>query len=170
MLLLIQFYYWWLVCLRRLHLRICPFLLGCLFYWCIVTISSLLWSFVFLWYLVCKLSFLISDIIDLGPLPFFLGCCCHSVAKSYPTLCNPINYTSSPCPSLSPGICTNSSPLSRWCYPIISSSAALFSFRLQSFPLSGSFPMSGLFTSGGQVLDLQLQHLSLQWIFRVDFL
>ena len=30
--------------------------------------------------------------------------------------------------------------------------------------------MSWLFTLGGQVLELQLQHQSFQWIFRVDFL
>ena len=42
-----------------------------------------------------------------------------------------------------------------------------FSFYLQSFPLSQSFPMSCLFTSGGKVLELQLQHQSFQWIFRL---
>ena len=55
-----------------------------------------------------------------------------------------------PCPSLSPGVCSNSCPLSWWCYLTISSSATLFSFCLQSFPASGSFTMSQLFTSGGQ--------------------
>ena len=55
-----------------------------------------------------------------------------------------------PCPSLSPGVCSNSCPLSQWCYLSISSSAAPFSFCLQSFPASGSFPMSWLFASGGQ--------------------
>ena len=38
-----------------------------------------------------------------------------------------------PCPSLSPGICSNSCPLSQWCFLTISSSAAPFSFCLQSF-------------------------------------
>ena len=52
----------------------------------------------------------------------------------------------------------------------ISSSASLFSTGLQSFPSSGSFPMSWLFASGGQTIELQLQHQSFQWIFRVDFL
>ena len=37
----------------------------------------------------------------------------------------------------------------------------------QSFPASRSFPMSRLFTSGW-VLELQLQHQSFQWIFRVS--
>ena len=35
------------------------------------------------------------------------------------------------CPSLSPGVCSNSCPLSRWCYPTISSSAALFFFCIK---------------------------------------
>ena len=44
-----------------------------------------------------------------------------------------------PCPSLSPGVCSNSCPLSQWCCLIISSSAARFSSCLQSFPASGFF-------------------------------
>ena len=47
-------------------------------------------------------------------------------------------------------VCSNSYPLSWWCYLTISSSAALFSFCLLSFPASGSFPMSHLFTSCSQ--------------------
>ena len=54
-----------------------------------------------------------------------------------------------PCPTLSPGICSNSFPLSRWCHPTVSSSVTLFSC-LQSFPASGSFPVSQFFTLGGQ--------------------
>ena len=55
-----------------------------------------------------------------------------------------------PCPSLSPGVCSNPCPLSRWCHPAISSSVIPFFSRLQSFPASGSFQMSQLFTSGGR--------------------
>ena len=55
-----------------------------------------------------------------------------------------------PCPSLSPRVCSNSCPLSWWCHPTISSSAALFSSYSQSFPASGSCLMSWHFTSGGQ--------------------
>ena len=54
-----------------------------------------------------------------------------------------------PCPSLTPRVCLNSSPLSQWCHPTISSSLTRFSSGLQSFPASGSFPMNRLFTSGG---------------------
>ena len=49
-----------------------------------------------------------------------------------------------------PGVCSNSSPLSQWCHPIISSSAGPLSSCLQSFPASGSFPMSQFFTSVDQ--------------------
>ena len=49
-----------------------------------------------------------------------------------------LQYTRLPCLSLSPGVCSNSCPLSRWCYLTISSSAAPF-FCLQSFSASGSF-------------------------------
>ena len=58
-------------------------------------------------------------------------------------------YTRLPCPSLSPGVCSNSGPLSPWYYLIISSSAAPL-FCLQSFPVSGYFPIRLLFASGGQ--------------------
>ena len=58
-------------------------------------------------------------------------------------------YAMLPCPTLSPGICSNSFPLSRWCHPTVSSSVTLFSC-LQSFPASGSFPVSQFFTLGGQ--------------------
>ena len=54
------------------------------------------------------------------------------------------------CPSPTPGACSNSCPLSQWCYPTISSSVVPFSSWLQSFPAWGSFPMSQFFTSGGQ--------------------
>ena len=55
-----------------------------------------------------------------------------------------------PCPSPSPGACSNSCPLSQWCYPTISSSVIPFSSCSQSFPASGSFLMSQLFASGDQ--------------------
>ena len=54
-----------------------------------------------------------------------------------------------PCPSPTPGACSNSCPLSQWCHPTTSSSVILF-FCPQSFPASVSFPMSQFFTSGGQ--------------------
>ena len=55
-----------------------------------------------------------------------------------------------PLSSLSPRVCSNSCPLSQWCYPTILSSVAPFSSCSQSFPASGYFPMHRLFASGGQ--------------------
>ena len=75
----------------------------------------------------------------------------YSVAKLCPALWDPTDCSM-------PGfsvlhclrVCSNSCPLSQWCYLTISSSAAPFSFCLQSFPASRSFPMSWLFVSGVQ--------------------
>ena len=59
-----------------------------------------------------------------------------------------------PCPSPTPGVYSNSCPLSQWCHPTISSSVVPFSSCLQSFPASGSFQMSQLFASGGQSIGV----------------
>ena len=83
-----------------------------------------------------------------------LNCCCSLlfghwvVPDSWPP--HELQLTMLPCPSPSPGVCSNSCPLSWWCHPAISSPVTLFSFCLQSFLPSGSFPMSQLFTSCGQ--------------------
>ena len=59
-----------------------------------------------------------------------------------------------PCPSPSPGVHSDSRPLSRWCRPAISSSVVPFSSCPQSLPASESFPMSQLFTWGGQSIGV----------------
>ena len=77
-------------------------------------------------------------------------CCCCSITMSCLTLCDPRD-------------CAGQAPLSSTVYRIVFkfmsfasvmltslSSAAPFSFCLQSFPTSGPSPMSPLFTSGGQ--------------------
>ena len=61
-----------------------------------------------------------------------------------------LQHTRPPCPSPTPGVSSNSCPLSQWCHPTIWSSVVPFSSYLQSFPASGSFPMIQFFTSGGQ--------------------
>ena len=55
-----------------------------------------------------------------------------------------------PCPSPTPGTCSNSCISSQWCHPTISSSVIPFSSCLQSYPTSGSFAMGWLFASGDQ--------------------
>ena len=59
-------------------------------------------------------------------------------------------HTRPPCPSPTPGVHPNSSALSQWCHPAISSSVAPLSSCPQSLLASGSFPMSQLFAWGGQ--------------------
>ena len=63
-------------------------------------------------------------------------------------------YTRPPCPSPTPGVYSNSSPLSWWCHPAISSSVVPFSSCPQSLPASESFPMSQLFTWRGQSIGV----------------
>ena len=50
--------------------------------------------------------------------------------------------------------CSNSCPLSWWCYSTISSSIVPFSSCLWPFPASGSFPRSQFFASGGQSIGV----------------
>ena len=59
-----------------------------------------------------------------------------------------------PCPSPTPGVYSNSCPLSQWYHPTISSSVIPFSSCLQSFAASKSFPMNKFFASGGQSIRL----------------
>ena len=78
--------------------------------------------------------------------------CCggFSVTKLCPTLWpQGLQHARLPCPPIPLGVCSNSCPLSWWCYLIISSSVDSFSICPQSFPASGCFPMSQLFPSGG---------------------
>ena len=79
---------------------------------------------------------------------------CCSVAKSCPTLRDPIDC-----------LC----PLNWWCHPTISSSVASFSSCPQSFPASRSFPMSQLFASGGKRIGASASVLpkSIQGWFRL---
>ena len=65
-----------------------------------------------------------------------------------------LQHARPPYPSATPGVYSNSCPLSWWCHPTISSSVVPFSSRLQSFPASVSFPMSQFFTSGGQSIGI----------------
>jgi len=70
-------------------------------------------------------------------------------------------HTRPPCPSPTPGVYSNSCPLSWWCHPTISSSVIPFSSHLQSFPASASFQMSQLFASGGQSIGVSASTLVL---------
>ena len=79
-----------------------------------------------------------------------------------------------PCPSLTPGACSSSCPLSWWCHPTISSSVSPLSFRLQCFPASGFSDESGLFAWGGQSIGASISVLPMNiqgWFsFGMDWL
>ena len=55
-----------------------------------------------------------------------------------------------PCPSLTPGVCSNSRLFSRWCHPTISSSVVPFSSCLSLSQHHGLFQWVVLFAPGGQ--------------------
>ena len=75
----------------------------------------------------------------------------NSVTQSCLTLWpHRLQHVRLPCPSWTPGACSNSCPLSQWCHPTTPSSVIPFSSCLQSFPESGSFPVSQFFAPGGQ--------------------
>ena len=59
-------------------------------------------------------------------------------------------HARTPCPSPTPGVHSDSHPLSQWCHPAISFSVIPFSSCPQCLPASEYFPMSQHFATGGQ--------------------
>ena len=87
----------------------------------------------------------------LARLPTLSLYCCWSVARSCLTLqSHELQHARLPCPTPTPGTCSNSCPSSRWCHPTISSSVVPFSSCLQSCPASGYFSSESFFAPGGQ--------------------
>ena len=80
-----------------------------------------------------------------------------------------LQHTRLPCPSPSPGVCSNSCSLSQWCHPTILSSVVPFSC-LQSFPASGSFLMSWLFIRWPKYWSFSFSIILSNAYCRVDFL
>ena len=79
-----------------------------------------------------------------------------------------LQHTRLPCPSLSPGVCSNSCPLSWWYHP---PSHPLSSPSPPALNLSQHYGLFQWVNSSHQVGKvLEFQHQSFQWIFRVDFL
>ena len=64
-----------------------------------------------------------------------------------------LQHARPPCPSPTPGVHSDSCPLSLWCHPTIPSSVVPFSSHLPSSPASGSFLLSQFFTSDGQSIE-----------------
>ena len=79
-----------------------------------------------------------------------------------------LQHSRFPCPSPTPGACSNSCPLSWWCHPTTSSFVVPFS-RLQSFSASGSFSMSEFLTPGGQSTRALVSASASQFFASVQF-
>ena len=95
-----------------------------------------------------------------------------SVTQSCPTLWDPMNR-STPGLHLHDQLPESTQTHVHWVSDAIQPSHPLstcFCSYLQSFPVSGFFPMNWLFTPGGQRIWVSASALSIQWIFRVDFL
>ena len=92
----------------------------------------------------------------------FLGSPLHSVQFSCSVMSDSLQlhglqHARPPCPSPTPGVYTNSCPLSRWCHPTISTSIVPFSSCLQSFPALGSFQRVSSLHQVAIVLEFQVQ-------------
>ena len=70
---------------------------------------------------------------------------------------NGLQLAKLPCPSPTPGVFSNSCPLSRWCHPTISSSVVPFSYCLQSFPALKFFQWVSSLHQMVKLLEFQLQ-------------
>ena len=70
------------------------------------------------------------------------------------------------CPPLSPGACSNSCPLSRWCHPTVSSSAILVSFCLQSSSIRVFFQWVGSLHQVAKVLELWRKKIQMLFYYR----
>ena len=99
-------------------------------------------------------------------------CCCW-VAHLCLTLCDSMDWsTQGPLSTIS-RVCSNSCPLSWWCYRTISSFVAPLSSFPQSFPALGSFPVSQLFISGHQSIEASssasVLPMNIQGLFPLGF-
>ena len=84
-----------------------------------------------------------------------------------------LQHTRSPCPSPTPGVYSNSCPLTWWL--VMPSKHLILCHPLLLLP--PIFPSIRVFSNESVLLiawpkywEFQLQHLSFQWIFRTDFL
>ena len=101
-----------------------------------------------------------------------MNCCCCSVAKSCPTLCNPKDCST-------PGFPVHhqlpelTQTHVHWVGDAIQPSHLLLSPSPSAFNFSrhqGLFKWVSSSHQVAKVLEFQLQHQSFQWIFRADFL
>ena len=81
-----------------------------------------------------------------------------------------LQHARPPCPSPTPGAYSNSCPLHQWCHPTISSSVRPLLLLPSILPSIRVFSNESVLRIKVLELQLQLQHQSFQWTFRIDFL
>ena len=105
----------------------------------------------------------------------FFSCiylCCCSVAKSSPTLCDSMDYSMTGFSALHylPDFAQTHvhwvSDAIQWSHPLLPTPAPLLHLSQHQ----DLFQWIGSSHQVAKVLELQLQHQSIQWIFRTDFL
>ena len=118
---------------------------------------------------LCIIFYCSLQLVDLHFFLFSLFICSGMSDSLQP---HGLQHSRLPCPSLSPGVCSDSCPLNPWCHPTVSFSVTSFSLFPQSFLESVSFPMSQLFSSGSwsigvsvSVIPVNIQFFS----FRIDW-
>ena len=84
-----------------------------------------------------------------------------SVQFSHSVVCDSLwrhgqQHTRLPCPSPTPGACSNSCPTSQWCHSTISCSVIPFVYCIQSFQALASLPLSQSFASGVQRIGVSV--------------
>ena len=113
-----------------------------------------------------------GDVEQLGFISYCVGCKMISVQFSCSVVSDflwphGLHHARLPCLLPNPGAYSNSCP---WCHPTISSSAAPFSFYLQSFSASGSFPVSRLKYQSFSFSISPSNEYSGLFSFRIDWL
>ena len=116
-----------------------------------------------------RLSCLVWSCVDAALLTL-KSCSFPSVTQSCLTLWpHGLQHARPPCPSTSPGACSDSRLLSRWCHPTTSSSVV---HPPPAFSLSqhqGLFQWVSSLHQEARVWELQHQYQSFWWILRTDF-
>ena len=81
-----------------------------------------------------------------------------------------LQHARPPCPSPTPGVYSNSCPLSWWCHPTISSSVVPSPPAFNLSQHQGLFKWVSSLHQVAKVLEFQLQPQSFQWTPRTDLL
>ena len=107
------------------------------------------------WMWQCRYLFEVVILLslDIYPEVGFLDHISHSV-MSDSLQPHGVQQARPPCPSPTPRVYWNSSPLRWWCHPTISSSVIPLSSCPQSFLASGSFQMTQLSATGSQSIGV----------------